>query len=368
MRIGILGGGQLARMLALASYPFGLRFRCLDPSRSPSAADLMEHIAAPLDAPEGLEKLLAGVNRLTFETENIPAAALDVLDAAGVPYFPRRLALETAQDRWHEKRFLQAIGWPTAPFAALESLRDLETFAASAGFPLIIKTRRNGYDGKGQRVVRSAAELASAWEAMRGSACIAEGWVPFEAEGSLIAARSARGEVAFYPPIRNVHESGILAESELWPLAPALKAEAEAKMRATLERLDYVGVLTLEFFVCGGCLVANEMAPRVHNSGHWTIEAAVTSQFEQHIRAIAGWPLGSTEVVRPFRMLNLVGQLPPLEAALALPGVHYHSYRKDPAPGRKLGHITVLAPDAKALEERWQQLKRLTLSLSAPRA
>lgn len=356
MRIGILGGGQLARMLAMESYHLALQFRCLDPASESSAADLMEHLWAPLDELAALQKFVEGLDRITFETENIPAAALDFLDSTGLPYFPSRRALETAQDRLLEKRFLQSMGWETAPFAPVSGPADIEAFGQKWGYPLLLKTRRNGYDGKGQRIIRDKSAIAEAWPNFSETPSIVEAWVPFNAEGSLIAVRSASGELRFYHPVRNVHRGGILHESAPWPLAPALRQQAERAMRATLEGLDYVGVLTLEFFLCEGRLIANEMAPRVHNSGHWSIEGAVTSQFEQHIRAVAGLPLGSTELLGTFRMLNLVGKLPPLESVLKLPQVHYHSYRKAPAPGRKLGHITVSAPDEPSLGERWKKL------------
>jgi 5-(carboxyamino)imidazole ribonucleotide synthase len=274
--------------------------------------------------------------------------------------YPPPQALEVAQDRVIEKTYLQGLAIPTPLFYPVLSKNDLLDGLERTGFPAVLKTRTLGYDGKGQAVLRSPGEVDGVWEEMGGTALILEEFVPFEAEVSLIAVRSTTGQTAFYPLTRNHHQSGILRRS----LAPAeglmhLQIPAEAYALRLLERLEYVGVLAIEWFVCQGQLLANEIAPRVHNSGHWTQNGATTSQFENHLRAVLGWPLGSTEVMGFAAMVNLIGHEPPAPAVLAIEGAHYHWYGKTVRAGRKVGHINLCAGQQEQLEARLQQIEQL---------
>lgn len=362
MTIGVLGGGQLGRMLALAGYPLGLRFRFLDTTPTAPAGQLAELITAPDFAhEESLAELAAGVDVVTYEFENVPVEAARWLEQR-VPVFPPPAALEVAQDRLTEKEFFRSLGIPTPPFAAVDTREALEEAVAALGLPAVLKTRRFGYDGKGQAVLRKAEDVELAWKELGpAGALILEGFVPFEREVSIIAARGRDGATVFYPVVQNEHPGGILGRT-LAPapdLTEAQQQAAEQYARAILERLDYVGVLALELFQCGGELVANEMAPRVHNSGHWTIEGSETSQFENHVRAVAGLPLGATGMVGTAAMLNLIGSTPAPEAVLRIPGAHLHLYGKSAAPGRKLGHITVRARTPRERDTAVDELRPL---------
>lgn len=357
MRIGILGGGQLARMLALAGYPLGLRFRVLEPAPDAPAGDVAPHVVAPYDDPGALAGFAGGLDVVTYEFENVPVAAARAL-ARRLPVHPRPDILEVAQDRLAEKRALEALGIPTPPFAPVDGRPDLDAAVRRLGLPAILKTRRGGYDGKGQALLRTGVDVDAAWAALGGVPLLLEGFVPFGRELSLLAARGADGEVRCYPLVENTHRGGILRLS----LAPAADAaahqgEAERYARAVLERFGYVGVLAIELFEAEGRLLASEMAPRVHNSGHWTIEGAETSQFEQHVRAIAGLPLGDPSARGHAAMLNLIGDHPPAADLLRVPGVHLHLYGKAPRPGRKLGHVTVVAPDPATRDARVAALR-----------
>jgi 5-(carboxyamino)imidazole ribonucleotide synthase len=367
--IGVLGGGQLGRMLALAGYPLGLRFRFFDPAPHCPAAQVAEHVAGEYDDPAALEEFAAGLELVTYEFENVPVAAVRRL-AERLPVYPPPEALEVAQDRLPEKQFFQSLGIPTPPFVPVDGPADLEAALRHIGLPAVLKTRRFGYDGKGQYVLRQPGDVSRAWEVLDGRPLELEGFVPFERELSLVAVRGRGGELAFYPLVENHHRDGILdltlAPAPGW--TPQLQALAEGYMRRALEALGYVGVLTIEFFQCGGQLLANEMAPRVHNSGHWTIEGAQTSQFENHLRAVLGWPLGATEAVGFCAMRNLIGTLPEREPVLALPDAHLHLYGKMPRPGRKLGHVTLRAPDHPTLRTRLDQLARVLDKESNPSA
>ncbi|MCC2667913.1 MAG: phosphoribosylaminoimidazole carboxylase, ATPase subunit [Armatimonadetes bacterium] len=352
MTVGILGGGQLGRMLALSGYPLGLRFRVLDTSPEAPAGHLAELIVAPgFDDPAALDELAAGVDVVTYEFENVPVDAARRL-VARVPVFPPPAALEAAQERLTEKRFFGSLAIPTPPFAAVTSRDELEEAVSRLGLPAVLKTCRMGYDGKGQFVLREAADVERAWDELSaGAPLILEGFVQFDREVSSLSARGRDGEVVFYPLVQNHHPGGILGLT-LAPapnLTPELQAQAETYARAILEKLEYVGVLALELFQCGDRLLANEMAPRVHNSGHWTTEGAETSQFENHIRAVAGLPLGETTMVGYAAMVNLLGTTPDPAEVLRVPGAHLHLYGKSPAPGRKLGHITVRRDTPEAL-------------------
>ncbi len=360
MRVGVLGGGQLGRMLALAGYPLGLRCRFLDPSPDAPAGQVAELLVGAYDDPGLLDRLAAGADAVTYEFENVPAAAARHL-AARVPIYPPIAALETAQDRLAEKRLFQALGIPTAPFAPVDSAADLEAALGSVGLPAVLKTRRLGYDGKGQRMLRTPDEAVGAWAELGSVPCILEGLVEFERELAILAVRGRDGATRCYPLVENHHRDGILRLS----LAPAPAWErsqvaAEDYAQRVLGHLEYVGVLAIELFQVGGELLANELAPRVHNSGHWTIEGARTSQFENHLRAVAGLPLGPTEARGHSAMLNLIGTVPVAATILAVDGAHLHLYGKAPRPGRKLGHVTLLDDDPGRLGERVGRLVEST--------
>lgn len=361
MKVGVLGAGQLGRMLALAGYPLGLRFRFLDPNPESPAAALGEFMAADYDDPDALRRFAEGLDVATYEFENVPASVADYLAGHIPAVHPHYAALAVSQDRLSEKQLFRRLGIPTAPFAAVDSEDDLARAVDEVGLPAVLKTRRYGYDGKGQFVLREAADVRRAWSALGGAPLLLEGFVAFDRELSIIAVRGRDGDVVYYPLVENHHREGILRRT----IAPApgvtasLQARAEASARAVLEEFDYVGVLAIELFQRGDELLANEMAPRVHNSGHWTIEGAETSQFENHLRAICGFPLGSTAPRGHAAMLNLIGSVPPRNAVLAVEGAHLHVYDKAPRPGRKLGHVTVVAEDADQVAKRLGELERL---------
>lgn len=360
MKVGVLGGGQLGRMLALAGYPLGVHVRCLDATADAPAGALCELIVGHYTDAATLAHFAEGVEVVSYEFENVPVATAHQL-AELCPVYPPPVALEKAQDRLVEKSFLRDLAIPTPPFLAVDSRADLEAALAQIGLPAVLKTRRLGYDGKGQAVLRHPQDSETAWASLRGSPLILEGWVHFDREVSLLAVRSTTGETAFYPLVENEHRAGILRTSRA--PAPNLTAElqalAEAYAQRILAALDYTGVLAIEFFQVGQTLLANEMAPRVHNSGHWTIEGAVTSQFANHLRAILGLPLGATAAIGQSVMLNLIGTLPDVAAVLAVPGAALHLYDKAPRPGRKLGHITLRADEPESLAQGLTQLQKL---------
>ncbi len=361
MMLGILGCGQLGRMLALAGYPLGLRFRFLDPASQAPGATLGEHMRGDYEDHKTLQTFVTGVELVTYEFENVPVVSARFLKQY-TPVYPPPQALETAQDRLVEKTFFQRLGIPTPAFAAVNTLIELQTAMARIGAPAVLKTRRFGYDGKGQYILRTAEEALPAWDALgTQGALILEQFIPFEREVSMLAVRSRQGDIAFYPLVENHHREGILRLS-LAPAptaTPALQRDAESYAARVLQALEYVGVLAIEFFHYQGQLLANEMAPRVHNSGHWTIEGAETSQFENHLRAICGFPLGATDMRDYVAMLNIIGTIPVPSAVLAVPGAHLHLYDKSPRPGRKLGHITVRAAKQTLLQERLEQVRQL---------
>ncbi|HXG24866.1 MAG TPA: 5-(carboxyamino)imidazole ribonucleotide synthase, partial [Chthonomonadales bacterium] len=304
-----------------------------------------------------LTRFATGLSVVTYEFENVPVTSVRFLTRL-VPVYPPPDALEAAQDRLNEKSLFRELKIPTPAFAPVDSLEELIRALERMGLPAVVKTRRLGYDGKGQQVLYAYAEAPRAWQALGGSRLIVENLIPFEREVSLIAVRGKEGQTAFYPLIENHHTEGILRLS-LAPapnLTPELQAEAEEYGRRILDALNYVGVLAVEFFQTQQGLLANEMAPRVHNSGHWSIEGAETSQFENHLRAILGLPLGLTEVRRPSAMLNLIGKIPDPATVLDVPHTHLHLYGKAARPGRKLGHVTVCAPSP---EERAECLAQL---------
>ena len=343
MRIGIIGAGQLGQMLGFAARDLGVECIFLDPGDSPPAAVCGDVIRGRFDDKEALLELASTCDVITYEFENVPVEALHAIEGQ-VPIYPPPVALRHSQDRLDEKRLFDRLEIPLPGYRAVDTRQDLVDAIASLGLPLVVKTRRLGYDGKGQFVVRDAGQVDSAWDALGGTPLIAEAWVPFDYEVSCIGVRSVEGEIAIYPLARNVHETGILRTSSSPVDAPDLATRAEDYVRRLLEHLDYVGVLALELFVCGAGLLANEIAPRVHNSGHWSIEGSETSQFENHLRAIMNQPLGSTASRGHAGMINLIGEIP--EAARSLEAGILHDYGKSPRPGRKLGHITVTAETA----------------------
>lgn len=347
MNLGILGGGQLGRMLILAGTPLGFRFRVMDPDPGCPCAGLCELVPGDYRDREALRRFARGLDAVTFEFENVPAEALVTLEEV-VPVAPGPQALAVAQDRIAEKAFFLSAGIPVQTHAAVDSLESLHAAIRQVGVPGVLKTRRFGYDGKGQSVVRRPEEASNAWSAVGAVPSIYEAWVPFQAEVSVVAVRGSHGW-ATWPAGRNEHVDGILHTTCVPAELPApVEAAAAEHARRLMDALDYRGVLAIEFFLHDGALVANEMAPRVHNSGHWTIDGAATSQFENHLRAVAGLPLGPTDARGAARMVNLVGTHPPLERLLAIPGARVHLYGKSPRPGRKLGHVTVVNDSAEA--------------------
>jgi len=343
-------------MLALAGVPLDCSFVFVDPTAHSPAAAVGEQVVC--DYTEALgQARLAECNVVTYEFESVPVEAVAAL-ASRVPVFPPPKALAVAQDRLLEKSCFRELGIATAPFEAVDNEAELAAAVTKLGCPAVLKTRRLGYDGKGQCVLRNADEVSTAWAQVGRAPSILEGFVRFERELSLLSVRSKSGRVAFYPLVENHHRDGILRKtlSPAPQLTAALQAAAEAQATALLERLDYVGVLALELFQVGSELVANEIAPRVHNSGHFSIEGSRTSQFENHLRAILDLPLGDPRALGPSCMLNLVGTLPDSARVLAVPDAHLHLYGKSPRPGRKVGHITVRADSELELEQRVRAL------------
>jgi 5-(carboxyamino)imidazole ribonucleotide synthase len=350
-QITVLGGGQLGWMLGLAGIPLGVSFRFLDPSPEAPARMVGDLVVGGLDDEAAAAKVAAGATVVTYEWEGVPAGTAYEAGRS-VPIYPPPVALEVSQDRVWEKSMLNGIGIATAPFREVDDRAALDEAIAEIGFPAVLKTRRGGYDGKGQAVLRAPADADTAFADLGDVPLILEGFVPFKRELSIVAVRGLDGTVACWPVVENTHELGILRLTR----APApgvdaeLQARAEACVRPLLDVQEYVGVCCVELFEVEGGLLANEIAPRVHNSGHWTIEGAHTSQFENHVRAVLGWPLGSTEARGASAMVNCIGALPDRDTVLSVPGAHLHDYGKRPRRGRKVGHVTVCAADAAALE------------------
>jgi 5-(carboxyamino)imidazole ribonucleotide synthase len=360
VRVGILGGGQLGWMLARAGDPLGIRSRFLDPSPDAPGARAGELVVGAYDDTAALDRFAVDLTLATYEFENVPVASARRL-AGRLRVFPPTAALDVAQDRVAEKRFFESLDVPVPPWRAVESAADLTRAVDEVGLPAVLKTRRLGYDGKGQAVIRAPGDVAPAWASLGGTPLVLESFVRFDRELSMLAVRGRDGATACYPLVENLHADGILR----WSLAPApevsatAQAQADAHARRMLEALRYVGVLAIELFQVGDRLLANEMAPRVHNSGHWTIEGAETSQFENHLRAITGFPLGSTAPRGVSAMLNLIGAVPNVSAILAIAGAHVHLYGKAPRPGRKLGHVTLRADGPLELERLRAQVEPL---------
>jgi len=357
--IGILGGGQLARMLVLAGMPLGLRFIIVDNVKEACAGQVAPLIQADYRNFQALEEFAEQVDVATFDFENIPGDTAHWL-AERTRVFPNPRALSIAQDRLEEKRLFQQMGLETAPFAIVETFDELVIASRKIRFPCVLKTRRLGYDGKGQYRLHSHADLEKAWQTLGGVPLILEAWVAFEKELSVIAVRSSSGEFRTYPLTQNWHSNGVLSAS----LAPApdcaeYSVAAFRYAQTLAEKLDYVGVFALELFLVNGKLLGNEMAPRVHNSGHWTIEGTACSQFENHLRAILGLPLGDTSARKLNCMLNWVGELPSSLPILSESHAHWHAYGKTPRAGRKVGHATLCASSSKKMSERLSRIGKL---------
>jgi 5-(carboxyamino)imidazole ribonucleotide synthase len=347
--VGILGGGQLARMMALAGAPLGLRFLVMDNAGDACAGQFAPMVVGDYRDESALAEFASRIDVATFDFENVPAGSAHWLSER-VGVFPNPRALAVAQDRLAEKTLFRELGIPVPPFATVDTLDDLRAACTTIGLPAILKTRRLGYDGKGQFRLHSEADIEAAWAALGTQATkvglILEGFVHFERELSVVAVRGRDGAFRAWPLTENWHVDGVLSAS----LAPAvadgaMQARAVEHAQRLAEALDYVGVLALELFSCDGELLANELAPRVHNSGHWTIEGSETSQFQNHLRAVLGLPLGDTRMLGHACMLNWVGTMPPLATVLAQPGGHWHDYGKQPRDGRKVGHATLRADD-----------------------
>ncbi len=356
MTVAILGAGQLGRMLALAGYPLGLDFLFLDPVQGAPASRLAPVLQGAFTDRKLLGQLARRCKIATIDWENVSVEALRTLADSGARIAPPIPAIAAAQDRVSEKRLFERLRIPTTRWIAVDSRRQLERAIREIGLPGVIKTRRLGYDGKGQAVVRTMEEAQHAWEKLGSASLIYEEWIAFDCEVSIIGARSRRGEIAIYPLNGNVHAQGILRLTRAPYGPPRWHRMAAGYLERVLTHFRYTGILTIEFFVREGRLIANEMAPRVHNSGHWTIEGAVTSQFENHLRAILDLPLGSTRPTGYSAMLNLIGAIPPERTVLGWEAVHLHHYDKEPRPGRKVGHLTVVEPTARGRDNRARRL------------
>ena len=355
-----MGGGQLARMLALSGAPLGLRFLVMDTEADACAGQFAPLLVGDYRDQQALAEFASKVDVATFDFENVPAESAEWL-AARVPVFPSPRALAVAQDRLVEKTLFRDLGIPVGEFAAVATQVELAAEVTRIGGACIVKTRRLGYDGKGQFRIKSPADIEAAWQALGAQAqtvgLIVEAFIPFQRELSVVAVRGREGEFRSWPLTENWHVDGVLSAS----LAPAqvdesLATQAIAYARTLAEALDYVGVFALELFCTDGRLLANEMAPRVHNSGHWTIEGAETSQFENHLRAVLGLPLGDTRMLGHACMLNWIGEMPGYHAVLTEPSGHWHDYGKLPRSGRKVGHATLRADTASELSSGLQRV------------
>lgn len=341
MKIGVLGGGQLARMLALAGYPLGLKVICYDPAVDACAKQVTEVINGKFIDKNLLQRFLKKVELVTFETENIPLQAANYI-SNHIELQPNLSALKITQDRLFEKNLFKTLNIPTVDFWEINSQIELESIIKKHNFPLILKTRKNGYDGKNQSVLFNWQDASQAWLKLKKQKLILETLIKFDAEVSLIAVRSKLGDIRFYPLVLNQHNNGILRISKAPYLNKSLQQLAEKYALQILHYFNYVGVMAIEFFVKNDLLIANEIAPRVHNSGHWTIEGAQTSQFENHLRAITGLPLGDTSSLGLSTMYNCITKEPLINEVLKIAGAHYHTYGKKSKLGRKLGHINLI--------------------------
>ncbi|MEL7469045.1 MAG: 5-(carboxyamino)imidazole ribonucleotide synthase [Pseudomonadota bacterium] len=346
--IGILGGGQLGRMLAIAAARLGLKVNVFEPGHEPPAGDVsLKVTTAPYEDADAVIAFADAVDMVTYEFENVPTSALDLIESR-VPIRPNRKALATSQDRADEKTFLQGLGIDVAPWAPVDDRAALDHAIERIGTPAILKTRRFGYDGKGQSRLAAPEDADAAWQAVNAAPCVLEGFVPFEREVSVIVARSMDGQVVCYDPAENVHRDGVLHTSTVSDqVARRIKADAALTAGRIVNALDYVGVMGVEMFVLpGDRLIVNEIAPRVHNSGHWTIEACIIDQFQQHIRAVCGWPLGDGARHSDAIMTNLIGaEVDDWQSLATGGGLHLYG-KAESRPGRKMGHVTTLTPKA----------------------
>jgi 5-(carboxyamino)imidazole ribonucleotide synthase len=353
MRIGILGGGQLSRMLALAGMPLGLSFAFYTNKHSACVAGLGKQVTGSYQDSQALENFASQADIITYENENIPLDTLDCLSAYKTIY-PNSQSLKVMQDRLLEKRFFNQLAIPATPFFAINDKADLLAVVDRLAFPLLVKKRQSGYDGKGQCFISGPDALAYVEDDHCRHAIVEQG-VPYDREVSIIAARSSQGELVFYDLCENLHKHGILARTTN-QLTDSVSGLAKEYLTQIMQKLDYVGICTLELFQVGDKLIANELAPRVHNSGHWTIEGAVTSQFENHLRSILGWPLGNASSAGEFVMYNILSSMPDKKALLQLDQLHLHDYLKESAPGRKLGHLTLPKHRGLALVDQIEDL------------
>jgi 5-(carboxyamino)imidazole ribonucleotide synthase len=356
--VAVLGGGQLGRMMALAARRLGVGCRLFAPDADAPAQQVAPLVTAPWDDLGALERFARGATVATWEVEHVPLATAEHL-AGLVPVRPAPAALAVLQDRARQKSLLDDLGLPTAPWSAPADPASCRAAAARLGLPLVAKSRRGGYDGRGQLVLRQERDADEAWRRFGAGGLILERFVAFGDECSLLSVRGAEGAIRHWPVVENRHRDGVLAVTlaphPAW--SPALQTRAEALATALLERLDYIGVLAVEMFRCGDRLLVNEVAPRVHNSGHWTIEGAGCCQFENHLRALLGRPLGDTTAQGFAAMVNCLGAMPPASATTG-PGVYRHDYGKRPRPGRKVGHLTVVAASAAQRDARLEALRR----------
>lgn len=356
-RIGVLGAGQLGRMMAIAGYPLGQKFGFYGTSDDEPSA-LLGHMYKQSDGEDSLAQLVEFSDVITYESENTCIEQVREI-AKTTPVYPAEKSLFMAQHRGREKGLFDQLSIPCAPYQVVDSLESLKIAVEEIGLPAVLKTTTEGYDGKGQFVLKEMSHIGQAWSEIGGRELVLEGFIDFQRELSIVAVRNNNNEHVYYPLVQNVHHEGILR----YTIAPAREISAEVQMQAEkfmqdlLDELDHVGVLTLELFETVNGLVANEMAPRVHNSGHWTIEGAYTSQFENHVRAISGLPLGDTSPRQPLAaMINIIGETGPVEKVLAMPNAFLHLYDKEERVGRKLGHINVLAVDEDSLYKYIQEL------------
>lgn len=358
MIVGVLGAGQLARMLALAAAPMGIRVRTIGPDPQACAVPFTEHVTAEIVDRSALERFAAGVDVVTFETESVPLESV-LFVAESTLVRPGARAVEMLQDRVFEKELFDRLGIPAVEYRHVRSSAELEAASRDLGCPVVAKTRQGGYDGKGQRVIREPSEAGSAWNELGEGELLVEKYVKLVRELALMSVRSSSGQTLFYRAVESTPENGILRYAVVIE-EPDVQAELESYAARILDDLDYVGALGLEFFETEAGILANEGAPRVHNTGHWTIEGASTSQFENHVRATLGLPLGSVRSFEHVAMVNYLGHVPPVERVLEIPGAYHHDYGKPPHPGRKLGHMTLVCEAHDELRRSLGEAIRLT--------
>lgn len=361
MKVGVLGAGQLARMLALSAHPLGIELICMDPTPAPCAASVTKTITADYQDQKALSKFVQGLDVVTVENENIPTETAQFIQQHCC-FYPSLQALQVSQDRLLEKNLFNELGIATPPYRAIHSLQDLKNAVAEISLPAVLKTRRFGYDGKGQFLIKTAIQVEEAWKTIGGENLILEQFIAFDREVSIISVRNVQGQILHYPLVENQHNQGILRVSKAPYHDNLLQKKAKTYAEAILNKFNYVGVLAIEFFHQGENLIANEMAPRVHNTGHWTIEGAVTSQFENHLRAICNFPLGDTRNRGYSMMLNCISTLPKLIDILAIKGAHFHTYEKQARKNRKLGHITLNHEDLSELEQSYHLIQQVVNS------